>query len=81
MLAETMREPQFRDEKMLIFTEHRDTANYLANRLEAIGFTGQVALLHGGMDYRERDSDYADLLTAAVRDGRPGYRCFGSVIP
>jgi hypothetical protein len=35
-LLETMREPQFRDEKMLIFTEHRDTANYLANRLEAI---------------------------------------------
>jgi hypothetical protein len=24
-----------------------------------------------------RGSDYADRLTAAVRDGRPGYRCFG----
>jgi len=23
-----------------------------------------------------RGSDYADRLTAAVRDGRPGYRCF-----
>ena len=51
-LLETMREPQFADEKMLIFTEHRDTANYLTDRLEAIGYTGQVAQLHGAMDYR-----------------------------
>ena len=58
-LLETMRDPQFRDEKMLVFTEHRDTANYLAERLEAIGFTGQVARLHGGMDYVERDRQVA----------------------
>ena len=71
-LLETMREPQFRDEKMLIFTEHRDTANYLANRLEAIGFTGQVALLHGGMDYRERDRQ-VELFHAPASDGGAKY--------
>ena len=67
-----MREPRFHDEKMLIFTEHRDTANYLANRLEAIGFTGQVALLHGGMDYRERDGQ-VELFHAPASDGGAKY--------
>ena len=71
-LLETMREPQFRDEKMLIFTEHRDTANYLANRLEAIGYTGQVARLHGGMDYQERDRQ-VELFRAPVADGGAKY--------
>ncbi|MDG2571207.1 helicase-related protein, partial [Vibrio parahaemolyticus] len=54
-LLEAMKNPRFRDEKILIFTEHRDTANYLTDRLEALGFTGQVAQLHGAMDYVERD--------------------------
>ncbi len=55
-LRETMEDPRFAGEKMLIFTEHRDTAEYLRSRLEALGSTGQVAQLHGGMDYAERDS-------------------------
>ena len=71
-LLETMREPQFRDEKMLIFTEHRDTANYLANRLEALGFTGQVARLHGGMDYQERDRQ-VELFRAPTSEGGAKY--------
>jgi superfamily II DNA or RNA helicase len=71
-LLDTMREPQFHDEKMLIFTEHRDTANYLANRLEALGFTGQVARLHGGMDYKERDRQ-VELFRAQTLDGGAKY--------
>lgn len=55
-LLETMKDSRFADEKMLVFTEHRDTANYLTSRLEALGFTGQVAQLHGAMDYTERDA-------------------------
>lgn len=68
-LLEAMKQPRFRDEKMLIFTEHRDTANYLTERLEALGFTGQVAQLHGGMDYVERDRQVERFRTPIVDGG------------
>lgn len=55
-LAEIIREPQYRDEKILIFTEHRDTMDFLVRRLEGIGFAGQVARIHGGMPFDERDA-------------------------
>ena len=42
-------------QKLVLFTEHRDTANYLTEQLERLGFAGQVAQLHGAMDYVERD--------------------------
>jgi superfamily II DNA or RNA helicase len=54
-LLEAMTDPSFAQEKMLVFTEHRDTANYLTDKLEALGFTGRVAQLHGKMYYVERD--------------------------
>ncbi|MDY0045211.1 MAG: helicase-related protein [Syntrophales bacterium] len=40
------------DEKLLIFTEHRDTLNSLAKRLEDKGYT--VITIHGGMDVDSR---------------------------
>ena len=43
------------DIKVLIFTEHRDTMNFIIERLEALGFTGKVAQIHGGMRYSERE--------------------------
>ena len=43
------------NEKVLIFTEHRDTLNFVIGRLEALGFTGKVAQIHGGMKYNERE--------------------------
>jgi hypothetical protein len=45
---------RFRHEKLLVFTEHRDTLTYLRSRLDGLGFTGQVASIHGGMNYLER---------------------------
>ncbi|MCI0541150.1 MAG: DUF3883 domain-containing protein, partial [Verrucomicrobiales bacterium] len=45
---------RFRNEKLLVFTEHRDTLTYLKSRLDGLGFTGQVASIHGGMNYLER---------------------------
>jgi hypothetical protein len=54
-LREVLDDPQGRDEKLIIFTEHRDTLVYLVRRLEGLGFTGQVARIHGGMDFRERE--------------------------
>lgn len=58
-----IQEPQFRDEKLLIFTEHRDTLDYLVRRLEGLGYTGQVARIHGGMPYPEREAQIEEFRT------------------
>ena len=50
-----LRDPDYSGEKFIIFTEHRDTADFLVRRLESLGFTGQVALIHGGLPYQERE--------------------------
>ena len=42
------------DTKVLIFTEFRDTLEFLQGRLEGKGLTGQIARIHGGMNYRAR---------------------------
>ena len=52
-LWEALRE--YPDTKVLIFTEHRDTMRFIIERLEALGFTGKVAQIHGGMKYSERE--------------------------
>ena len=54
-LREVLSDPQYLDEKLIIFTEHRDTAEFLVRRLEGLGFTGQAALIHGGLPYQERE--------------------------
>ena len=54
-LREVLRNPEHVDQKLIVFTEHRDTAQFLVRRLEGLGFTGQVAQIHGGMPYRERE--------------------------
>ena len=41
-----------KDEKLVIFTEHRDTLESLTKRLEEKGYT--VAIIHGGMDVDKR---------------------------
>lgn len=53
-LRAVIEDQRFRDEKLLVFTEHRDTLTYLKGRLEGLGFTGQVASIHGGMNYLAR---------------------------
>lgn len=47
------------DTKVLIFTEFRDTLDFLIDRLEGKGLTGKIAQIHGGMDYRERERQAA----------------------
>lgn len=49
----------FPDAKVLIFTEFRDTLDFLRDRLEGKGLTGQIAEIHGGMDYKKRDEQAA----------------------
>ena len=54
-LREVLRDPEYAGEKFIVFTEHRDTAKFLIRRLEGLGFTGQIASIHGGLPYRERE--------------------------
>jgi superfamily II DNA or RNA helicase len=56
-LREVLGDEKFKDAKVIIFTEHRDTLNFLVRRLEGLGFAGEVARIHGGMDYREREDE------------------------
>ncbi|MGD0261581.1 MAG: helicase-related protein [Verrucomicrobiota bacterium] len=59
---------RFRNEKLLVFTEHRDTLTYLRSRLDGLGFTGQVASIHGGMNYLERGEQVA-FFKRPIEDG------------
>lgn len=54
-LRELLRDERFAGEKVIIFTEHRDTLEFLLRRFEGLGFTGRVAQIHGGMNFRERE--------------------------
>ena len=67
-----LRGSRFAREKFIVFTEHRDTAEFLVRRLEGLGFTGQVASIHGGLDYREREAQ-VDLFRRPLADGGANY--------
>jgi superfamily II DNA or RNA helicase/DNA-binding XRE family transcriptional regulator len=71
-MLEAFREPQFADEKFLIFTEHRDTLEYIVTRLKGLGYQDQVASIHGGMDYREREQQ-VDFFHRDTRQGGARY--------
>ena len=68
-LREVLRDPNYSDEKFIIFTEHRDTADFLVRRLESLGFTDQVALIHGGLDYQERERQVEFFRRSAMEGG------------
>jgi superfamily II DNA or RNA helicase/DNA-binding XRE family transcriptional regulator len=53
-LRAVMIDPKFEGEKLIVFTEHRDTLDFLVRRLGGMGYTGQIAMIHGGMYYTER---------------------------
>lgn len=56
-LREILTDPKFGDEKFIVFTEHRDTLEFLVKRLIGMGYTGQVGQIHGGMHYTEREEE------------------------
>ena len=77
-LRAVMADPAFAREKLIVFTEHRDTAEFLVHRLEGLGFTGRIALIHGGLDYREREAQVELFRRPADRGGARlshRYRC------
>ena len=54
-LRELLEDPKYKNEKVLIFSEHKDTVNFLVRRLEGMGYTGKVAKIHGGMPFQDRE--------------------------
>ncbi|MGQ0604502.1 MAG: helicase-related protein [Anaerolineales bacterium] len=46
----------YADTKVLIFTEHRDTVQFLIERFEGLGLTGKLARIDGTMDYKQREA-------------------------
>jgi len=66
-LRELVDAAEFQQERLLIFTEHRDTLEYLQHRFEALGYTGQIAAIHGGMDVEERERQRIFFMPPAER--------------
>ncbi len=66
-LRELIESAQFQNEQILIFTEHRDTLDYLRNRFEELGYTGQIAAIHGGMPVEEREYQRVFFMPPSVR--------------
>lgn len=56
-LREVLTDSKFSGEKIIVFTEHRDTLEFLARRLNGMGFTGQIAQIHGGMQFFQREEE------------------------
>ena len=71
-LREVLLKPKYKDEKMLIFTEHRDTLDFLVRRLSGLGFTDQIAQIHGGMNYQQREEQVA-FFRKPVSEGGASY--------
>lgn len=67
-LREVLGDERFKDDKILIFTEHRDTLEFLVRRLEGLGFAGKVARIHGGMHYKERE-DQVEFFRRPAQEG------------
>lgn len=55
-MAELLRAPEYRDQKVIIYTEHKDTLEFLTRRLDGMGYADQVAFIHGGLGFEERDA-------------------------
>ena len=71
-LREVLRDRRYADEKFIVFTEHRDTAEFLVRRLEGLGFTGRLALIHGGLPYQERERQ-VEFFRRPASDGGASY--------
>lgn len=68
-LREVLVDPKYGEEKIIIFTEHRDTLVYLVRRLEGMGYTGRVAQIHGGMRYTDREEQVERFRVPGERGG------------
>ena len=56
-LREVLTDSNLKGEKFIVFTEHRDTLKYLVDKLSGMGYTGEIAQIHGGMKYFQREEE------------------------
>lgn len=56
-LREAITDQRYSGEKFIVFTEHRDTLLFLVRRLNGMGYTDQIAQIHGGMNYIQREEE------------------------
>lgn len=68
-LREVLTDPKFSGEKLIVFTEHRDTLTFLVQRLNGMGYTGQVAQIHGGMHYTQREEEVERFRKSSAEGG------------
>lgn len=66
-LRELIDSPEYHREKVLVFTEHRDTLVFLHNQFVALGYTDRIAVIHGGMDAAERERQRVFFMPEVVR--------------
>jgi superfamily II DNA/RNA helicase/transcriptional regulator with XRE-family HTH domain len=66
-LRELLDSPEYHREKVLVFTEHRDTLCYLQAQFAGMGYTDRVAIIHGGMDAIERERQRAFFMPIEIR--------------
>jgi SNF2 family DNA or RNA helicase len=74
-LRELLASAAHRDQKVVIYTEHKDTLDFLTRSLEGMGYAGQVACVHGGMNFSQRDAE-VERFRAPHTDGGEGARFF-----
>lgn len=68
-LREVLTDPKFAGEKFIVFTEHRDTLDFLVRRLRGMGYTGQIAQIHGGMNFKEREEEVERFKKSSSENG------------
>lgn len=68
-LRELLSHPEYQDQKVILYTEHKDTLDFLIRSLEGLGFAGQVASVHGGMSFTERDAEVERFRAPHDKDG------------
>ncbi len=68
-LREVITDSRYVQERMLIFTEHRDTMDFLVRRLGGMGYAGHIAQIHGGMHFTERQEQIERFRLPAAEGG------------
>lgn len=68
-LREVLADDRYSGQKIIVFTEHRDTLSFLVRRFEGLGYTGKIAQIHGGMNYEARDQQVAFFRNPSEKGG------------
>ena len=68
-MNQLLRSADFVDQKVIIYTEHKDTLEFLLRRLEAQGYADQVATIHGGLNFQQRDAQVERFRTPNAEGG------------